>query len=108
MARKQLFRSTLAGQTAALALAVAWGAMVPLAVGRDGKGIWSLHLNVALAERGRGGGDSGGSSGSGGGGDSDGGGSGGRASRGRSSGGSSDRQDGRRPGPGRGARVSRG
>ena len=50
MARKRLLRSVLAGQTAALALAVACGAMLPLGVDRDGQGMWSLHLNVALAD----------------------------------------------------------
>ena len=90
MARKRLLRGVLAGQTAALALAVACGAMLPLGVDRDGQGMWSLHLNVALADRGRGGGSDGGGDdhGGGSGGGSDGGGSSGSGSGGGGSGGS--------------------
>ena len=91
MARKRLLRGVLAGQTAALALAVACGAMLPLGVDRDGQGMWSLHLNVALADRGRGGGSDGGGDdhGGGSGGGSDGGGSGGGSGGSGSSGGGS-------------------
>ena len=50
MARKRLLRGVLAGQTAALALAVACGAMLPLGVDRDGQGMGSVVQELTEME----------------------------------------------------------